>query len=144
MSCYFLPIVTPLPLSHFVTHPGIPQKYVTHLGPPIFSRPSTKTRTKTLCTNSLSIVRGAFSRGFSLEGFVRGDFCLFPFGQNTSDSYKRKLNITLNFRFHIYDKKIYKCDVTSSRPPSPVTNCHTISDPLPSSVTYFMDGPIST
>src|SRR6218665_1122694 len=26
--------------------------------------------------------------------------------------------------------------------PSPVTNCHTYSDPLtPSSVTYFMDGP---
>jgi len=23
----------------------------------------------------------------------------------------------------------------------PVTNCHTLSDPLPSSVTYFMDGP---
>ena len=27
--------------------------------------------------------------------------------------------------------------------PSPVTNCHTFSDPLPpSSVTYFMDGPL--
>ena len=27
-------------------------------------------------------------------------------------------------------------------PPSPVTNCHTFSDPLPPwSVTYFMDGP---
>ena len=27
--------------------------------------------------------------------------------------------------------------------PPPVTNCHTFSDPLlPSSVTYFMDGPI--
>ena len=26
--------------------------------------------------------------------------------------------------------------------PSPVTNCHTFSDPFPSSVTYFMDGPL--
>ena len=26
--------------------------------------------------------------------------------------------------------------------PSPVINCHTFSDPSPSSVTYFMDGPI--
>jgi len=24
-----------------------------------------------------------------------------------------------------------------------VTNCHTFSDPSPSSVTYFMDGPLS-
>src|SRR6218665_1999963 len=29
----FLP---PLPLSHFVTHPGTPRKYVTHLEPPDF------------------------------------------------------------------------------------------------------------
>ena len=28
-------------------------------------------------------------------------------------------------------------------PIPPVTNCHTFSDPLPSSVTYFMDGPSS-
>src|SRR6218665_1683623 len=26
-------------------------------------------------------------------------------------------------------------------PPSTVTNCHTFSDPSPTSVTYFMDGP---
>jgi len=39
----------------------------------------------------------------------------------------------------MYDKKIYKCDVTGSWPPS---LCHTFSDPLPpSSVTYFVDGP---
>jgi|SRR6218665_2733271 len=35
----FLANFAPLPLSHFVTHPGTPQKYVTHLRPPIFSRP---------------------------------------------------------------------------------------------------------
>src|SRR6218665_3717109 len=39
----FLANFDPFPLSHFVTHPGTPRKYVTHLGPPtIFSRPSTK------------------------------------------------------------------------------------------------------
>src|SRR6218665_2328360 len=27
-------------------------------------------------------------------------------------------------------------------PPPPVTNCHAFSDPSPSSVTYFMDGPL--
>ena len=32
----------------------------------------------------------------------------------------------------MYDKKLYKRDVTCSWPPSPpVTNCHTFSDPLP-------------
>ena len=42
-SRYFWPILNPLPLSHFVTHPGTPHKYVTHLWlPPTFSRPSTK------------------------------------------------------------------------------------------------------
>ena len=30
----FLATFDPLPLSHFVTHPGTPRKYVTHLGPP--------------------------------------------------------------------------------------------------------------
>src|SRR6218665_56556 len=40
---------------------------------------------------------------------------------------------------------IKKCiSVTSHAlgPPPPVTNCHTYSDPLPSSVTCFMDGPL--
>src|SRR6218665_3287744 len=54
----FMANFDPLPLSHFVTYPGTsPQKYVTHLGLPlIFSRPSTKARTKFPCTNCLSIV----------------------------------------------------------------------------------------
>src|SRR6218665_234970 len=34
-----------------------------------------------------------------------------------------------------------KCDVTCSWTPSPVTNCHTFSDPSPSCETYFMYGP---
>ena len=32
----------------------------------------------------------------------------------------------------MYDKNLYKRDVTCSWPPPPVTNCHTFSDPLPS------------
>ena len=35
----------------------------------------------------------------------------------------------------MYDKFFYKCDVTSSIP-SPVTNCHTFSDPLERDVLY--------
>src|SRR6218665_991842 len=81
----FLANFDPLPLSQFVTHPGTPPK-VRHTSwtPRFLVCLVQKTQTKTLCTNSLSIVRGVFSRGFSLEGFVRSDFCLFPFGQNTS------------------------------------------------------------
>src|SRR6218665_2438395 len=117
----FVAILTPLlPLSHFVTHPGTPQKYVTLLGPtpPIFSRSSRKARTKAPCTNSLSIVRGGFCPGFCkgvfcLEGFVRVGFCPFSLLSEYTCC-NRKLDITLNFWFHMYDKKICKCDITCS------------------------------
>src|SRR6218665_1586313 len=69
----FLANFDPLPLSHFVTHPGTPQKYATHLGPPPrFSVGLVqKTRTKTPCTNSLLIVRGVFAqRALSWVVFV--------------------------------------------------------------------------
>src|SRR6218665_693459 len=66
MSCYFWPILTPSP-CHTLSHiPEPPQKkYVTHLGPPFLFLGGLlqKTRTKILCTNSLSIVHGVFSRG---------------------------------------------------------------------------------
>jgi len=41
---------------------------------------------------------------FSLEGFVRGGFCPFPF-LSEYICYNRKvgLNIILNFMFHMYD-----------------------------------------
>src|SRR6218665_490658 len=69
-SCYFWPILTPLPLSHCVTHPGAPQKYVTHLGRPRFLVGLVqKSRTKAPCTNSLLIVRGVFVQG-ALSGVV--------------------------------------------------------------------------
>src|SRR6218665_782466 len=95
----------PSSLSHFVTHPGTPLKYVTHLGPPIFSRPGTKNPDKSpLYKFALNCSRGVLSECL-LSGrfrpgvvFVHSTFC-----QNTS---VRKLNITLNFMFHMYDKKL--------------------------------------
>src|SRR6218665_2596214 len=89
----FWPIFTPLPLSHFVTHPGTPRKYVTltHPEPPsgFLEGLVKKPGQKPACTNSVSIVRRGFVRGFCqrvfcLEGFVRGGFCPFLFCQNTS------------------------------------------------------------
>src|SRR6218665_2733748 len=86
----------PLPLSHFVTHPGTPlRKYVTHLGPPIFSRPSTKIPDK----SSMYKFYLNYSRRFLSGGFVRVGFCLFPLVSQYI-CYNRKLNITLNFMFH--------------------------------------------
>ena len=62
----FLANFAPLPISHFVTHPGTPQKYVTHLRPPIFSRPSTNPDKSPLYKFSLNCSRG----------FLSGEFCL--------------------------------------------------------------------
>ena len=105
----------PPPLSHFVTHPGTSK--VRHTFPtPHFSRPSTKIRTKAPCTYSLSIVREGFYPGTSVRGsfvwkvlsrgFVRGGLCPFPF-LTEYICYNRKLNITLKFMFHMYDKNFY-------------------------------------
>src|SRR6218665_1832497 len=94
----FLANFDPLPLSHCVTHPGTPQKYVTHLGPPNFSRPSTKIPDKSpMYKFSLNC-----SRGFCPGGFVRGGFCPFPLLSEYM-CYNRKVNITLNFMFRMYD-----------------------------------------
>src|SRR6218665_1631321 len=102
----FLANFDPSP-CHTLSHiPGPLRKYVTHLGPlPIFSRPSTKIP----CTNSISIVCGGFCPGV-LSGLV---FVRFPL-LSQYICYNRKLNITLNFMFHIYDKNLYKRDVTCS------------------------------
>src|SRR6218665_1360896 len=68
----FLANFDPLPLSHFVTHPGTPRKYVTRLGPPtpFLVGLVQKSRTKVPCTNSISIVRGGFFRGFCPGWFL--------------------------------------------------------------------------
>ena len=137
----------PSPLSHFVTHPGIPPK-VRHT-----SRTSTpdflvglvqEVRTKAPCTNSLSIVCGVLSgrvcqRVFGLEGFVRGGFVHSSFCHNTYVT-TEKLNITLNFMFNMNDKKCISVTSHALDLPSP---CHKLSHllgppPAPSSVTYTL------
>src|SRR6218665_2990569 len=94
----FLAIFTPSPVTLCHTS-RTPQKYVTHLGPPIFSRPSTKSPDKSPHVQILSqLFTGLFVRGvcqgvFCLEGFVRGGFCPFPL-LSENICYNRKLNIT--------------------------------------------------
>src|SRR6218665_3235553 len=77
-----------------------------------------KSRTKVPCTNSISIVRGGFVRGF-----CPGWFLSVPPSVTNSQyiCYNTKLNITLNFMFHMYDTNLYKRDVTCSSP----LPCHT-------------------
>src|SRR6218665_484725 len=106
MSCYFWPIFTHLP---FVTHPGTP-KSTSHISDPPFlvglvEKPDTNPLYKFSLNCSQRFLSWGFCPGvFSLKGFVRGGFCPFP---HLSEyiCYNRKLNIALNFRFHMYDKK---------------------------------------
>src|SRR6218665_2573500 len=100
---------------HTLSHIPDPHKSTSHISDsPIFSRPSTKTRTKAPCT----IVRGGFCQGVLSGGllsgrFCSGWFCPFPL-LSEYIYYNRKVSITLNFMFHMYDKKMYKRDVTCS------------------------------
>src|SRR6218665_3689831 len=50
-------------------------------------------------------VRGLLSGVFCLEGFVRGGFCPYPL-LSEHICYNRKLKITLNFVFQMYDNNI--------------------------------------
>src|SRR6218665_1358225 len=111
MSRYFWPILTPS-LCHTLSHiPGPPGKKVRHTSRtpfPIFSRPSTKNPDKSpLYKFFLNCSRGFLSRVLSeglLSGrFCSGGFCPFPL-LSEYICYNRKVNITLNFRFHMYDK----------------------------------------
>src|SRR6218665_3011927 len=73
----FLANFYPLPLSHFVTHPGTPPKVRnTSRTPRFFVGLVQKSRTKVPCTNSISIVREGFCPGgFVRVGFVRSSLC---------------------------------------------------------------------
>ena len=84
------------------------------------------------------------SRGFLSGEFCPGFFvCKVLFGVFLSVTllseyirYNRKLNITFNFRFHMY-KKIQKCDVTCSwTPPLSQTVTPTRTPPLKRDVLY--------
>src|SRR6218665_2585216 len=108
----FLP--PPLPPVTLCHTSRDPKKYVTHLrSPRLLVGLVQKTQTKAPCSNFLSIVRGGFCPGGLCLGFVQGGVCPFPL-LSEYICYNRKLKITLNFMFHMYDKKIYKRDVTCS------------------------------
>src|SRR6218665_3661310 len=99
--------------------------YVTHLGPPNFS----STCIHTCLYRGFVLVHGGFVRGFvwvfCLEGFVRGGFCP-PSLLSEYIHYNRKLNITSNFRSHMYEFFL-KCDVTCSWTPLPLSQTVTPS-----------------
>src|SRR6218665_953381 len=68
--------------------------------PPLVCRPSTKIPDK----SPLYKFYLNFARRFLSGGFVRVGFCPFPL-LSQYICYNKKLNITLNFMFHMYDKK---------------------------------------
>src|SRR6218665_4040445 len=69
-SCYFGPILTHLPLSHFVTHLGTPSQFLV-----VHAYIHTYVFTEGFVLVSRGFNRGEFVRGFCLEGFVRGGLC---------------------------------------------------------------------
>src|SRR6218665_1065863 len=94
----FLATFAPSP-CHTLSHIPGPLESTSHISdPPFLVGLVQKSRTKVPCTNFISIVRG----GFCPWGFVRVGFCPFPL-LSQYICYNRKLNITLNFMFHIYD-----------------------------------------
>src|SRR6218665_3494475 len=94
----------PLPLSHFVTHPGTPKVRHTSRTPPDFLVGLVqKIRTKAPCTNSLSIVCGVFGRAGLSEGLWFGRFCPGWF-----------LSIPPSVTIHLLQQKVnhhFKCHV---------------------------------
>src|SRR6218665_692526 len=110
MSCYFWPILTPLsPVTFCHTSRDPPKIRHTSRTPRFLVGLVQKSQTKVPCTNSISIVRGDFCPG----SFVRVGFCPFPL-LTQYICYNRKLNITLNVMFRMYDKNLFKRDVTCS------------------------------
>src|SRR6218665_2375472 len=88
-----------LPLSHISGPPKVchtsrtPQFLVVHACIHVF--------TGCLCKFAGFFVQG-LSGGFCLERFVRGGFCPSPL-LSEYIHYNRKLNITFNFSFHMYE-----------------------------------------
>src|SRR6218665_3643286 len=85
-------------------------------------------------------LRGFLSGGFCPEGFVRGNFFPSPLLSEYID-YNRKLNITFNFRFHMYEKNLNSVmSHALGEPPHPlsqtVTLSQTPSNPLECDILY--------
>ena len=107
----FLANFYPLP-CHTLSHIPGPPESTSHISDPRFLvRLVQRNRTKAPCTNSLSIVRGGFCPGVLSGGLLSGRFCPGWFLSvpllSEHICYNKKLNITLNFMFHMYDKKNY-------------------------------------
>src|SRR6218665_2421969 len=115
----FLANFRPSTPSHTLPHIPGPPKSTSHISDLRFLVGLVqKTRPKAPCQILSELFEGAFGRGllsgvFCLAGFVQGGFCLFPL-LSEYICYNRKLKTTLNFMFHMYDKKIYKRDITCS------------------------------
>src|SRR6218665_3518760 len=113
----FLANSSPPPQSLFVTHSCIPQKRTSYISDPRFLVGlEQKTQTKAPVQILSQLFAGGFVRGVLSEGLLSGRFCpgwFCPFSllSDCYICYNRKLNITLNFMFHM---KIYKRDVTCS------------------------------
>src|SRR6218665_2333669 len=94
----FLANFDPLPLVTLCHTSRDPPGSTSHISdPPPLVGLVQKSRTKVPCT----------------EVFVRIGFCPLPL-LSQYICYNRKLNITLNFMFHMYDKNLYNHDVTCS------------------------------
>src|SRR6218665_232900 len=102
-----------------------------------------------VCVSSQGFLFGGLSGVFLSGRFRPGWFLSVPL-LSEHIHYNRKLNITFNFRFHMYEI-LFKCvtshalgPLTCSWTPHPLsqTVTHFWTPSHPSSVTYFMDGPI--
>src|SRR6218665_2111145 len=113
----------PFPLSHFVKHPGTPRKVRHTSQTPVFEGLVQETRRKaTLYKFCRNCSGGFLSRGVLSEGFLSGRFCPWRFLSVSVLSgyicYIRKLNITLNLMFRMYDKKFISVTSHALYPPS--------------------------
>src|SRR6218665_4091684 len=91
-----------------------------------------------ICLSSRRFLTGGFVRGFCLEGFVRGGFCPSLL-LSEYIHYNRKLNITFNFRFHMYDFFLKSLTSHALGPPFPLSQTVTSSwtpSPLECDVLY--------
>src|SRR6218665_2331393 len=124
---------SPVTLCHTSRDP--PKVRHTSRTPRFFCRPSTKIPDK----SPLYKFYLNCSQRFLSGGFVRVGFCPFLL-LSQYICYNRKLNITLDFMFHIYMIKI--CISMTSHALDPLPLSHLLGPPpTPLSMTYFMDGP---
>src|SRR6218665_1762255 len=100
----FWPILTPLPSVTLCHTSREPPESTSHISdPPIFSRPGKKNPGQ---KSPVQILSQLFAEVF-VWGFCPGWFLSVPL-LSQYICYNRKLNITLNFMFHMYNKNLCK------------------------------------